>query len=100
MNDSHPDPGLEALFVLARAHRPDTAAAEFAFETRLLARLRAARSSDSIWARVSWRLVPFFALGVVALTLWQSDMVDQSNEAAAIAGIDNPEAVELWNNLN
>jgi hypothetical protein len=100
MNDQDQDGRLDALFALARARRPDTSAAEFAFETRLLARLRARQETSSIWALVSWRLVPFFAACVVALTLWHSQIVTETNEAAAMAEMENPESVDLWSNLN
>ena len=66
MNDQDPNSQLDALFASARKHRPDTSAAEFAFETRLLARLRAQKQTSSVWAMVSWRLIPFFAACVVA----------------------------------
>ena len=39
MNDNR-DSQLDALFRAARADAPDTARAEYGFETRLLARLR------------------------------------------------------------
>jgi hypothetical protein len=100
MNDRNQDGDLDALFALARARRPDTSAAEFAFETRLLARLRARQETGLIWATVSWRLVPFFAAGIVALTLWHSQVVTETNEAAAMAEMATPENVDLWSNLN
>lgn len=64
MNDPRPpvtDAELDALFAAARTVQPDTSRAEYAFETRLLARLRA-EASVGAW---SWRLLPWFA----ALTL-------------------------------
>jgi hypothetical protein len=100
MNDPapRPDADLDALFALARARRPDTSAAEFAFETRLLARLRAERETSSVWAMVSWRLIPFFAACVVALTLWQAEVASDTTDAATIAGLTNPVAADLWSN--
>ena len=100
MNDHDQDDRLDALFALARTRRPDTSAAEFTFETRLLGRLRAQQETDSVWALVSWRSIPFFAACVVALTLWHSRVVTETNDAAAIAGLENPETVDLWNTLN
>ena len=94
----HPDPQLERLFALSRANRPDTSAAEFAFETRLLARLRAERQTGSVWALVSWRLIPFFAACVVALTIWQAETSSDASDDEAIAGITNPVAADLWSN--
>ncbi|MCE0522345.1 MAG: hypothetical protein LV480_05480 [Methylacidiphilales bacterium] len=93
-----PDADLDALFALARAHRPDTSAAEFAFETRLMARLRAREETGSIWAMVSWRLIPFFAVGVVGLAIWRSEISSETTDAAAVAGLDNPVASDLWEN--
>jgi hypothetical protein len=102
MNDParRPDADLDALFALARARRPGASAAEYAFETRLLARLRAQRETSSIWAMVSWRLVPFFAACVVALSVWQSRIVTETNDAEQSAYVENPETFDSWNNLN
>jgi hypothetical protein len=100
MNEPRPDAGLDALFAQARAHRPDTSAVEYAFETRLLARLRSGRPPDSIWATVSWRLIPFFATCLVVLTLWQSQVISETDEAEQVACVTNPDALESWNNLN
>ena len=93
-----PDEQLNTLFALARARRPDTSAAEFAFETRLLARLRARQETGSVWAMVSWRLMPFFAFCVVALTLWQAEVASDTTDAATIAGLNNPVAADFWSN--
>jgi len=103
MNEPTPHPddaGLDALFAQARALRPDTAAAEYAFETRLLARLRDTRSTDSVWAMVSWRLIPFFAVCVVALTIWQSQVVTETEAAEQLVYVENPNAFEAWGTLN
>jgi len=100
MNESahRPDADLDALFALARAQRPDSSAAEFAFETRLLARLRARHETGSVWAMVSWRLIPFFAVCVVAVTLWQAETESDASDVATIAGLSNPVAADLWSN--
>ena len=101
MNDaSHnrsPDP-LDALFAAAREARPDTSRAEYGFETRLMAHLRERRRPDpvSLWSVVTWRMVPFFAGCVVALALWQANVSSESNEAAAVAGLNNPVAADIW----
>lgn len=100
MNELNPDNQLDALFALARPHRPDTSAAEYAFETRLMARLRAIRETDSIWAKVSWRMVPFFATCALVLALWHAQIVSETNEAAQVAYTENSDAVDLWNGLN
>jgi hypothetical protein len=47
---------------------------------------------------VSWRLVPFFAACVVALTLWQAEVASDTTDAATIAGLNNPVAADLWSN--
>jgi hypothetical protein len=100
MNDPNRDEQLDALFAQARTRRPDISAAEFAFETRLLARLRAREEAGSIWAMVSWRLVPFFAVCVVALALWQAEVVTETNDAEQTAYMENPVSLDLWNNLD
>jgi hypothetical protein len=59
---------LNELFAAARRAVPETSRLEYAFETRLLARVREEReTSVQAWA---WRLCPFFAALAVALTLW------------------------------
>jgi hypothetical protein len=96
----NPDARLDALFALARARRPDTSSVEYAFETRLMARLKAADETSSIWAKVSWRMLPFFAACVMVLALWHAEISSETREAEQLAYADNPEAVDLWNNLN
>jgi hypothetical protein len=65
------DQKLDALFAAARATPPDTARAEYAFETRLQARLRAEnKSSLFAWA---WRLCPFFAALALAVGWWSQN---------------------------
>lgn len=100
MNDPDQDCQLDALFALARARRPDTSAAEFAFETRLLARLRAQEETHSVWAMVSWRLIPFFAVCVVALTLWHSQVVTETSDAEQSSYAENAEPLDSWNTLD
>jgi len=94
------DSSLDALFAQARARRPDTGRAEYGFETRLLARLRTERDPSSIWAMVSWRLAPLFAALVIGLTIWQSELVSETNDAETLAQLDNPAASDLWDNAN
>jgi hypothetical protein len=101
MNEPTPPPSLESLFALARTHRPDTSRAEYGFETRLMARLRAGRDHGALWsltARVSWRVIPFLAACVVALTLWQAETNADVSDATDIAGISNPLAADLSSN--
>jgi hypothetical protein len=102
MNDPLPDPELDVLFTLARKKRPDTSRAEYAFETRLMARLRDERplSTSSIWATVTWRMVPFFAVCVVALTLWRSEVVSEADDVINLAYVTQPESADLLNTPN
>jgi hypothetical protein len=97
MNDPRPDSDMDALFALARQHRPDTSHAEYAFETRLMAHLRSRHDSPSIWATVSWRLIPFFAVCIVTLTVWQAETSPDVSDAATVVGLTNPVAADLWN---
>ena len=96
-SSSTPDPLLEPLFARARAARPDTARAEFAFETRLLARLREkaapARAGMGVFA---WRLLPFLALVVLGLGVVQVATGSDSQEAEQAASLQNPDAVDLF----
>ena len=103
MNESpapRSDADLDALFAQTRARRPDTSKAEYAFESRLLARLREERETSAIWAMVSWRLAPLFAVGVLALTLWHAQIVMETNDAEQVAYVENPGPLDSWNNLN
>jgi hypothetical protein len=81
MNNSSPDP-LDALFAAARAQRPDTSRAEYGFETRLMAWLRERQEPDalSLWLKVTWRMAPLLAVGVVALAIWNFDLASQSDD--------------------
>ena len=100
MNAPDPDRQLDALFALARERRADTSDVEFGFETRLMARVRAQKETGSVWAMVSWRLVPFFATCVVALAVWHSEIVTEASDAAQVAYADNLEPLESMHNLN
>ena len=100
MNDSESNARLDALFALARSQRADTSAAEFAFETRLMARLRESNSASSIWARVSWRMIPAFAACVIALAVWHSQVVTDTDDAEQIAYVQNPDALDAWSTLD
>lgn len=64
MNDKH-DELLDRLFSAVRSERPDTAAAEAHFETRLMARLEERHYSESPFPVWAWRLMPWFATIVV-----------------------------------
>jgi hypothetical protein len=61
-------PDLDALLATVRGQRPDTSRLEYAFETRLMARLAEERSTSVFaWA---WRLCPYFALLALAAAFW------------------------------
>jgi hypothetical protein len=66
MNDEQ----LNELFKAARTVKPDTARAEYGFETRLLARLRAESEEFVPWYGFAWRLIPAFATIVVVVGFW------------------------------
>jgi hypothetical protein len=86
MNDNL-DQKLDALFAAARATVPDTERAEFAFETRLAARLRAENSSSLFaWA---WRLCPFFAALALAVGWW-SDSAQHEEVVAPLVAESSP----------
>ena len=64
-----PDDIIDRLLQSARDEVPDTSRVEFAFETRVLARLREERSFGiAAWA---WRLAPFFAALVMVAGVWE-----------------------------
>jgi len=64
----NPDQKIDALVRAARDAAPDTDAAEFAFETRLLARLREERGGA--WFGIALKLSPLFAALVIAAAAW------------------------------
>jgi hypothetical protein len=76
----NPSDTIDRLIRAAREEAPDTARLEFAFETRLLARLREDRST-SIYAW-AWKLAPFFAAVVVAVGLWNRATTAHLNATA------------------
>jgi hypothetical protein len=95
-----PESSLDALLARARAQRPDTSRVEYAFETRLLARLRESRLVHGALASVSWRMIPFFGIFVLILVLWQAQAVAASRDAEQSNYMENPEAVDMWNSFN
>ena len=66
MNDEQ----LNKLFAAARPASPAVDRVALAFETRLLARLRAERQRATPWFAWTWRLAPIFAAVVIALGAW------------------------------
>jgi hypothetical protein len=78
----NPEETIERLLRAVRDEAPDTARLEFAFETRLLARLRDERSTSVFaWA---WKLAPFFAAVVVAVGLWNRATAAHLNATASL----------------
>lgn len=84
MNDDQ----LNRLFAAARQAPPDTARAQYGFETRLLARLRDERRQAVPWLVWAWRLTPVFAAIVLALGVWNFTVAGQdvsTDEVATVA---------------
>jgi hypothetical protein len=96
---NNPDPELDSLFALARQRRADTSAIEYGFETRVMARLRAEKGVGSIWAMVSWRMMPFFAACVLALTVWRAEIISEVDDAAQSASVNSPASLDSLGNL-
>jgi hypothetical protein len=94
------DAALDALFARAREARPDTARAEYGFETRLLAQLRLRRPIESAWGALSWRMMPFFAALVLVLALWHAQVVAETGESQQIDYLANADAGDAAVNLN
>ena len=82
MNDKR----LDKLFAAARGNKPDTSRAEYGFETRLAARLRAEREQSMPWYAFAWKLVPAFAAIVVALGIWTYTDSSATDLQSAIPG--------------
>jgi len=101
MNDSpfQPDPLLDPLFARARAERPDTSRAEYAFETRLLANLPRPNESRGGVGALAWRLLPYFALIVLGLGIFQFETGRDSQDAEQAASLQNPETVDLFSSF-
>ena len=94
--ESQRDADLDSLFAQARARRANTSAMEYGFETRLMARLREQKEPVGLWGMMAWRMMPFFAACVLALTLWQTEVVSEADDAAQAAAINNPSALDSW----
>ena len=97
---SKTDADLDSLFARARAERLDTSSMEYAFETRLMAKLRSRQEPGSIWALVSWRMMPFFVACVLALAVWRQEVVTETDDATQAAYMDNPNTLEAGTNLD
>jgi hypothetical protein len=76
------DEMLDRLFRAARNEAPGGASLEFAFETRVMARLRDDASAGLFtWA---WKLAPFFAALAVAAGLWSRSASAQADAIATL----------------
>lgn len=66
---------LTRLFALARNAARGAYGAETAFETRLMARIRAEREGQWAWVIASWRLVPGFLALLFLIAAWSHSAV-------------------------
>jgi len=77
---------LDRLLLTARAIKPDTAACEENFETRLMARIEERRNSRALWTFWTWRLVPLFSLIVIIVGIGNIVIdPDRSNDLNALS---------------
>lgn len=93
----NPDEQLDALLCAARESTEDTAAAQYAFETRLLARLREERGGS--WFSWACRLSPFFAALAVAAAMWGRAYTGIEIDPRSVldaAPSDGPRALFAW----
>ena len=78
----NPDETIARLLRAVREDAADTSRQEFAFETRLMARLREERSGSVFaWA---WKLAPFFATVVLAVGICNRATTAHLNATASI----------------
>ena len=96
---SSPDP-LDRLFAEARALSPDTASVEYALETRVLARIRERRAESSSWMKLSWKLVPFFALIVILAGVWDMQSNQMNSDDERLAFDPNSQSLPAWEEMN
>ena len=82
MNDAR----VDKLFAATCGIKPDTSRAEYGFETRLMARLRAQQDQALPWYAFAWKLIPAFAAVVVALGVWTYAGSNTTDLQGAIAG--------------
>lgn len=98
------DRQLDDLFRASRTMPPDTARAEFGFETRLMARILEEREQSGWLAAWAWKLCPVFACVVVALTVWvlgtTADTVSDLRDAVVGASTDEVALAQYFNEPN
>ena len=96
---------LEQKLIAAARRQPDDDRVPYAFEQRILARLRAVRPSDvwALWARALWRATMpclVVALGCAAWALWHENPTTHVDDLAPdldLALFDTSDKVaELW----
>jgi lipopolysaccharide export LptBFGC system permease protein LptF len=75
---------LDQLFCTVRSMKPDTAAVEEHFETRLMAGLEERRESRALWSVWAWRLVPWFSI-IVIIVAAGSVLIDPSRSGDMFA---------------
>lgn len=85
---SDPDILVERLLRAGRSARTPTDTTEFAFETRLMARIRSERSGEAAQGLLIWRFVSSCAALVLILGAWHvaSPVDEWGGMVSAIAG--------------
>ena len=79
------DDELDALLKAARADTCDTSRVEHAFETRLMARIRAESDQTLRLGRWAWRLAPIFAGVTIACASWSFPSMNVILPAAVVS---------------
>jgi len=64
------DTKIERLFATARKAELYTTEREYGFETRVMARIRAARERQNSFLVWEWRLIPLFVSLIIFLGIW------------------------------
>ncbi len=88
------DEGLDRLFTAARKAGFYSPGAEYGFETRVAAQIRAKREERPPFFLWAWRLIPVFVTIVIFLGIWiftyqQNQQIDLS----AVSNIGNEETM-------
>lgn len=77
------DPQLNRLFRAAASESRECYRGEFAFETRVMARIREdGNGSIATWA---WRLAPFFGALAIAAGIWSQSTMAAADSLGSIA---------------
>jgi len=84
---------LDRLFAAARKAEPYRSDAEYGFETRVMASIRAQREGQRPFLLWSWRLIPYLVSAVILLGIWTFASESHSViDLSAITRIGNEEA--------